>query len=507
MRELFNWSSGNRFFGALYFSALIHFAILILVLSPLSESETAFCGYHILKLVPKEKPALEFEFGSSDQGNSSLEKGSQEKQSPPTGNPSGEEGKSLAENQGKIKEKYEGTEWKDLVENLEKTKDLRKNFKEDFQNNILQNGGATDRYIKRYRHYEDMVVKEVLPTLGSIDEPFSKNLDKADEVLEKHRERNEIIEKFRSGDGDEPIKLEIAKKKPNRSDIPLKMSEEEMNQYLDETLKNQKEEQMEEFRQKYAAGYDPDKGDLPKLFRELYYKNLRRIAYNFSPDPTYFAADYFEENLNKEDYLRNVMELVKKWKGTKTATEILFTIFDIYSIQERAVGEVLQMKTVLKNQNPADKNQIRSETIRRITEKYDPILAKKGIRTSADASRLYDTKKLEILNYILETSPEGYRKNDALFEKGRVLFEKSYRSNSQSFEEAIEVWKKIQPEKDKEFVFSGSHERLKEALKEIEKNPSSAGIIRMQVLNILQMREAESIEKKREREQRLLWGN
>jgi hypothetical protein len=60
------------------------------------------------------------------------------------------------------------------------------------------------------------------------------------------------------------------------------------------------------------------------MFRDLYYKNLQRLAYTFSPDSTYFSIDYLQENLNKEDYLREFNESsFAELKGTKTATEIL----------------------------------------------------------------------------------------------------------------------------------------------------------------------------------------
>ena len=60
--------------------------------------------------------------------------------------------------------------------------------------------------------------------------------------------------------------------------------------------------------------------------RELYYQNLQRLAYVFSPDPTYFMLDYFQENLNKEDFLKNSLYLVSKNLGSKAATEMLLLL-------------------------------------------------------------------------------------------------------------------------------------------------------------------------------------
>lgn len=75
------------------------------------------------------------------------------------------------------------------------------------------------------------------------------------------------------------------------------------------------------------------------MFRDLYYQNLQRLAYTFSSDSTYFSIDYLQENLNKEDYLKNSMNLLSELKGTKTATEILFTLENIYEIQSNAIGQ------------------------------------------------------------------------------------------------------------------------------------------------------------------------
>jgi hypothetical protein len=86
------------------------------------------------------------------------------------------------------------------------------------------------------------------------------------------------------------------------------------------------------------------------------------LAYGFSNDTTYFTADYFEENLNKEDYLRNSMALASKYKGKKTSTEILFSILDIYEIQQRAIEEYYKNLEIQKNLSPKDKNEIRNAT-------------------------------------------------------------------------------------------------------------------------------------------------
>src|SRR5690606_11159255 len=96
-----------------------------------------------------------------------------------------------------------------------------------------------------------------------------------------------------------------------------------------------KTQQLSNFINRYFQ-YDPNEGDLPIATRELYFKNLERLLYSFSSDQTYLYLDFYLENLNKADFLYQALNQAARLDGTKTATELLFTIERIYEIQQRA---------------------------------------------------------------------------------------------------------------------------------------------------------------------------
>ncbi|MCX7997976.1 MAG: hypothetical protein N3A69_03360, partial [Leptospiraceae bacterium] len=404
-----------------------------------------------------------------------------------------------------LKEKYKGTEWEKLVEQLDSVKDLRKNYLEDYEN-LLPNRDVANSYVKRFRHYEDMIVKEVFPSVHTIEKPFEEEIKESEKVLEHHLTRNEIIEEFRNVQDPEYLsKVELEKEKQkNPKKTPLQMPQEERDKYLDKILTNTKESQIQEFVDNFSD-YDPNEGDLPFMFRDLYYKNLQRLAYTFSSDPTYFTIDYFEENLNKEDYLRHAMNLVSKMKGTKTATEILFTILDIYEIQERAIHQYFQNKDLWHTYPEEKKKQIRYETIRRVIEKYKPILETKNIKTYEDVTKLYEKKKHQILDFLLKTTPEGYRLADAYFEKGRLHWEKYMKTqSSEELNKALSNWKtslSYSTSGKGDFLNKETLEQILPYIKTSQVAEANKNAIQMYVLGRLN----KHLEAKRLREEKLLW--
>ncbi len=491
---------GRRTYIAFYFSFLIHLFLLLIALLPLIPEEAIFCGVEDESEIKELN--IDFDFANGDFDLKDLPQdfsmGFQKKSE----KKAGQEGDKESEENGNFDvSKYQKGEWKDLVQNLEATKDLRKNFSESYDN-INQDGSVSPKYIKRFRHFEDMVVKDVFPTINSIEKDFSEEIALSEEALENHNTRNEIIEEFRNQSSEERVELEISKnvtKKSNPKKPILKMSKEERDSYFDSSLKQTKENQLAEFLEKFG-GYDPEEGDLPLVFRDLYYKNLQRLAYGFSTDPTYFTADYFEENLNKEDYLRNSMALASKWKGKKTSIEILFSILDIYEIQQRAIDQYFKNLEIQKNLSSLDKKEIRNEVIRLVLKKYSSIFKDKNITSYEDIKSLYFKKLVSLTNHMLKTTPESYRMKDIYFERGRIYWENALNQNkSENYELAIKEWSKIEKVSKKgDFLNEETYEMIKPFLSNYNLNRE---LISGQLLNRLN----KHLGSKREREDKLLW--
>ena len=396
--------------------------------------------------------------------------------------------------------------WDKLLNNLEKTKNLRKNFLEDFTN--LMNSDAPQSYIKRKRDYEDIIVKETIPTLKNIEKSFEEIISEAPKELEEHKERNKIIEQFRKNESSDynSVSISNVESNTNFSKPVLKLSKNERQKYLDDSITLEKEQIFENFQNKFMS-YDPNKGDLPIFVRELYYENLQRLAYFFSSDDTYFSIDYLQEALNKEDFLKNAMSYLSELQGTKTATELLYIIENIYEIQKRTVQIYFENKAKIKNLPPEYDNQIRVETLKRNVSKYDKIMSKKQIKNFEDASQLYEKKRIEILDYLIKTTPKNYRVADALFLKGNIYWERYEKNkNVELKKKAVVNWQKInklENIKEGDFLNKKTFEKIKPFLEFLITDLSD---IEYQVSMILNENLATKTEEKRVREEKLLWN-
>ena len=403
-------------------------------------------------------------------------------------------------------------EWKDLVSNLNRNTGLREKFPEIYDN-INLNSGAKESYIFRSHHYEDIIVKEVFPTLSNIDKPFEQILQESPHSLEKFNERNEIIKKYRKWTEGEIVEnrpyVHIYKnEKNNYAYPPLEFPKSSRQSYFNSTLRETKEKQLSSFINQFF-NYDPNKGDLPVAVRELYFDNLQRIVYLFSPDPTYFYLDYFDENLNKEDFLKNSLYQAARLKGTKTQTELLFAVNDVYEIQQKAWQNYFDFEKYYNALPPEKKNNLRYETLHRVQQRYAPLLALKKIKNYQDAVKIYSKKRLEIIDYIIKNSPEEYRKHDALYEKGRIHWDLGILLGSEQEKiSAIDIWKQIpsnfSASEDSGFIFKESIEKLNSALQSFD-GSQGLGPLEGQIRNIIQNTHSKRIREKIEREEKILW--
>ncbi len=382
---------------------------------------------------------------------------------------------------------------------------------------ILPGNQAKQSYIHRKREYQDIVVKEVLPTLYTIDKPFESILKQAPKDLKKHNDRDQVIEDFRSWlDGIDPNKMskvEILRDTEGKGHLPLHFPKSARRNYFDKTLKRSKELQLKQFIDKYFH-YDPNKGDLPMAIRDLYYQNIQRLAYMFSSDITFFMIDYFQENLNKEDFLRHSLSKASELKNTKAATELLFAIENIYEIQQRAIRLLFDFNKRYKHIRPERKNRLRNETLKRMMIRYLPLLTEKNILNNIDSFKIYAKKRLEIMDYLIKETPNSYRVKDALFEKGRIYWELGKVTlDASQYEKAIQTWSKVSMIKSDrgDFVNAKAFKQIWPYLKAAAvRRPEQKG--RLSVLplvgtvsQILDSRLQRQLANKRLREDRLLW--
>ena len=382
---------------------------------------------------------------------------------------------------------------------------------------LIPGHNAKQSYIYRKRQHQDIVVKEVLPTLYTIDKPFESILKQAPSDLKQHTDRNRVIEDFRSWlDGDDPretSKVDIMDDRPDEGRTPLHFPRSERKKYFDSTLTEGKELQLKNFIDKYFH-HDPNKGDLPLAIRDLYYENLQRLAYMFSYDVTFFMIDYFQENLNKEDFLKHSLAKVSELRKTKAATELLFAIENIYDIQQRATKLLLDFSKKYQELPNERKNRLRTETLKRVMERYRPLLKQKKILNQKDSFQIYAKRRLEIMDYLIKQTPRSYRVKDALFEKGRIYWELGKMNlDASQYEKAIRVWSKIPTIRSDrgDFLNKDAFEKVWPYLKSAAvRRPEQKGRLSFlplvnHISGILNSRLQEQLSEKRIREDRLLW--
>jgi hypothetical protein len=503
-----------RLFFAFYLSFWIHISFLIYTFNSTAQGEfPLFCGPDRLFVTEEETEesfVFSLEMGEGDgEGNSENpgDEGKGEGDSDFSGD--GGPGTNPYFDSGKFKD----GRWEELVQSLEESSQLRKNFKNSWDQVDLD-GSVAESYIRRERDYEDITVKEVFPTLKSIDRPFSEDILEAPDELVLHQERNKIIEQFRNPEYESDVlSLSIEKSGERPARPPLKMEKDERSKYLDKNLPLKKEVQWKDFVSRYL-NYDPNSGNLPDFIRELYYENLQRLAYSFSKDPTYLFIDYFQENLNKEDFLKESMALYSANRDNKTGTELLFAVENIYEIQARALGYYFQSRDILPGLSPESKKELRVEVIRRVVEKYRPLLREKKIQSINDVNRLYTQKRIEILDELIATTPKGYRSKDAYFEKGKVYWQASQMvppdERAELVSKALSEWRKIdlQPEEG-DFLNEDVYKKIRKSISSLSSGERSGRALsfneEMEIQSALQQKLFQSLEKKKNRESDLLW--
>jgi len=412
---------------------------------------------------------------------------------------------------------FDENKWHDLIARLEKNTGFSQNFNQTIED-LNKENPISDVYINRNRHHEDIVVKEVFPTIHDIDEPFEEILKAAPEKLDDYLQRDEIIEQYRDPQlqkDNDRLQVDIVRNTNDGSLGALDFPEPARQVYFDNTLQEDKTQQLATFIENYFK-YDPNDGDLPIAIRELYYQNLERLLYSFSSDPTYFYLDYYLENLNKEDFLNHALYQASRLDGSKTATELLFIIEEIYKIQQRAWLSYFQFNALYEKIPPEKRDRLRVETLKRVGERYKEILENKDIKRFQDIENKYRQRRLEIIEHIIKNSPQNYRLQDAYFEYAAIKWEMGVQNNDAiKKNEAIVQWQSIinqaknksftQNEKDN-FINLPHLNGLEQLLNSYQ---ASSGNIKQQIaINIrrfLIQRNKSRIETKREREEKILW--
>jgi hypothetical protein len=501
--NFFTFIQRQRWALFLYLSALIHLSLFThLVIRGTPTQEMVICNKPMIQLMAQVVPPPPGQQGEKSYDGGGFDHG-----------PMADSGKN---GQGDFAEQFgvPGGKWKEQIDRTEEGEELNDSYGGKDDENALVNPAVPEEYRKRKRDYRNIIAKDIFPTLNTIDKPFRDEIKDAPQELEKMHERNEIIENYRLWREGKAIpdkkRTRVTLNTPRAgTQGALVFDEKARRQYFDQTLAEPKEQQLDRFLRDFG-NYDPNEGDLPRAMRDLYFENLQRVASSFSPDMTYLAIDYYHEALNKEEFLRKALDVASKKKGTRYATEILFAIENIYEIQGRALKLLFEVKKHIESLSAKDKENIRVKTLEKVVARYIPLAAKKGIRNERDALQHYYLKRTEVLDYLLENTPGGYRSKDATFAKGKVFWESAHSdptnpAAAQQVKRAVEIWRTIDYLADSgDFVSEEAYNSMKTALARY-RAPGTAEYA--QIRAALDRELNKIMQKKIERENRILWSS
>ena len=506
-----------------FFVALLYLAFIEILFAPISLISPTSSRQPGGIEVEIQKPSLNAEYNPESSGKSRTKQLRTENKRERDGN---EKNKGSKDKPGKGKGSPKGIdsfkngfpvgkEWYGLLDRLEKNTDFSSVYPEKFDVKSNRFNKAPLSYQRRHRLYEDIVVKDVFPTLDNIEKHFEELVKEAPVVLEKYLQRNKIIDAYRDWHHGSSVvnitEVRIVKNKVAKFKDVLNFPKESRKKFFDKTIQDSKELQLDDFIRNYM-NYNPNKGDLPIALRELFFDNLLRVVYPFSNDPTFFMLDYFQENLNKEDYLRKSFYQLSLLYNTKTGIEILFTLDNIYRTQKRAWSEYFKFENIYKVIPPAKRKTLHIETIYRVNQRYKPILKKKKIKNKGDIDKLYLKKRLEIANYMMKNTPNRYRRNDILFNKGSIYWQMGKDLKKEKyFAKAFNTWKQISvfkrplaKETPAQFQSYKTYAKIRTVLKDF-KDYKSVGPLKFIITGIIANQYKEAIDKKMRREKRLLY--
>ena len=185
-----------------------------------------------------------------------------------------------------------------------------------------------------------------------------------------------------------------------------------------------------------AEKYDPEAGELPRVFREYSEQNgLQPYTDPGSRDPRLWtelglAADHVE-------FIGFISQYASTHPSTRGAIELLFLLDKLSLASRDALVTLLDADPVTDLRWTQRANPEAFSFIEQAQRHYNTVLEKKKILSRSELGLHYDSVRLGILNGILQTTPEGYRAGDARFLIGAIYWRQGRKT------EAVATWRGI----------------------------------------------------------------
>jgi hypothetical protein len=194
--------------------------------------------------------------------------------------------------------------------------------------------------------------------------------------------------------------------------------------------------------------YDGTTGDAPRVLRRYLDQNILQPYYDASiPDPRLWVM--LGLSVDHIDFIDFVATYLHDHRGTRAATDLLFLLDKLVQGNRDAL-------LVLLRADPAQLDFTRRargdafDLLLGIQRHYRSALATRGLTTEASIAARYDTVRLRLLAAIVDTTPDGYRANDARYLAGALHWRDG------EVDAALRVWRTIRPSADDSFFLAYS---------------------------------------------------
>ncbi len=233
---------------------------------------------------------------------------------------------------------------------------------------------------------------------------------------------------------------------------PLNLSAAEMQSVLDESWSRRDRWASFQPLVDLVGGFDFQTGDLPDLLRRYVNENvLQPFRADRNLEPKLWAL--LSVASDHSEFVRFITGFIRRVPASKVSTELLFLLDKLVQSNVNALQSLVALDIVgglewTKKVSPSG-----AATLVAIHGFHKRALDKRGLwDTSALADR-YDHVRLDILDHLIRTSPQGYRVNDARFLIGEIYWRKGRATD------AFRVWRQIRPDTNDQY-FGVSSELL-----------------------------------------------
>lgn len=185
-----------------------------------------------------------------------------------------------------------------------------------------------------------------------------------------------------------------------------------------------------------ADNHSADAGDLPALLQRYRQQNALQPYEDTSiRDPRLWAE--LELAADHVKFIGFLRRYASERGSSKATTELLFLLDNLAESSQNILDTLLTIDPPQHLARTRQESRVAYDLVVELQSFYKDQLAQRGLTSAAAINAFYDDVRLRILMGIVNTTPRGYRANDARFLIGRIYW------NQQRPDEALRWWRQL----------------------------------------------------------------